>query len=290
MKRLFALAAIASVCACSKVPSGHVGIKVHLLGTSKGVESEELGVGRYWIGMNEELHLFPTFKQNYRWTASKTEESPTNEGFLFQTKEGLEVGADVGITYFLKKDKIHSIFQKYRRGVDEITDTFLRNHVRDALIDVVSHMPVEKVYGAGKGEILEKVSAKVKDAVAEDGIIIEKIYFLGSFRLPDQVIKAVSAKIEATQRAIQRQNEVAMSKAEAAKQIESSRGVAESNLIKAKADAEAILMRAKAEAKANELITKSINPTLVRYKSIEKWNGALPKVTSDVIPMINVGE
>ena len=67
--------------ACSKVPSGHVGVKVYLLGGEKGVDSEELGVGRYYIGINEELYLFPTFKQNYVWTADEREGSESNESF-----------------------------------------------------------------------------------------------------------------------------------------------------------------------------------------------------------------
>ena len=57
-----------SLAACSTVPAGHVGVKVYLLGGSKGVDSEELGVGRYWIGWNEQLYIFPTYMQNYTWT------------------------------------------------------------------------------------------------------------------------------------------------------------------------------------------------------------------------------
>ena len=34
--------------ACSKVPTGHVGLKVYLLG-NRGVDQEVLGVGRYFI-------------------------------------------------------------------------------------------------------------------------------------------------------------------------------------------------------------------------------------------------
>ena len=37
---------------CRKVPAGNVGIRVHLLGTAKGVDVEELPVGRYHIGIN----------------------------------------------------------------------------------------------------------------------------------------------------------------------------------------------------------------------------------------------
>lgn len=48
---------------CSKVEAGHVGVKVYLLGRDKGVDSEVLGVGRYWIGWNEDLYLFPTYQQ-----------------------------------------------------------------------------------------------------------------------------------------------------------------------------------------------------------------------------------
>ena len=98
-----------------KVPAGYVGVKVFLLGTKKGVNSKELGVGRYWIGINEELYKFPTFTQNYTWTASKNEGSKDNESILFQTREGLTVGADIGVSYHIDPTKVSSIFEKYRK-------------------------------------------------------------------------------------------------------------------------------------------------------------------------------
>ncbi|WP_219622928.1 SPFH domain-containing protein, partial [Vibrio parahaemolyticus] len=123
---------------CSKITAGHVGIKVNLLGGDKGVQAEEVGVGRYWVGVNEELYSFPTFSQNYVWTASETEGSENDESISFQTIEGLAVNADVGITYRIDPTKVSKIFEKYRRGVDEITDVYLRNMVRDALVEKAS--------------------------------------------------------------------------------------------------------------------------------------------------------
>lgn len=35
-----------------RVKPGYVAVKVYLLGGSKGVDYEELGVGRYWVGLN----------------------------------------------------------------------------------------------------------------------------------------------------------------------------------------------------------------------------------------------
>ncbi len=265
----------------NKVPAGNVGIKVYLLGTSKGVESEELGVGRYWIGFNEELYLFPTFKQNYSWQAS--------QGFKFQTKEGMEVQADIGITYYLEQSKIHKIFQKYRRGIDEITDTFLRNHVRDALNSIASDMEVESVYGKGKSNFIVEVEKKVRSQIEAEGIIIEKLYIVGSFKLPKAVTSALNRKIEATQRAEQRENELREAEAEAKKKIAEADGKGKSLVKIAKADAESKLLKAEAEAKANQLVSKSLTEPLIKYKSIETWNGELPKVVSDkTMPMINL--
>lgn len=265
-----------------KVPAGNVGIKVYLLGTSKGVESEELGVGRYWMGINEELYLFPTFKQNYSWQG--------DQGFRFQTKEGMEVVADIGITYYLQQSKIHKIFQKYRRGIDEITDTFLRNHVRDALNSIASDMEVEYVYGKAKSKFIADVQEKVRSQIAEEGIIIEKLYLVGSFKLPNAVTSALNRKIEATQRAEQRENELREAEAEAKKKIAEADGKGKSLVTIAKADAQSRLLRAEAESKANLMVSKSITESLIKYKGIEAWNGQLPRVTSgNVLPMLDIG-
>jgi len=263
--------------ACSRVPAGFVGIKVYLLGTSKGVDTEVLNVGRYYIGINEELYLFPTFQQNYVWTKDVTEGSPRDESLTFQTKEGMGVNVDVGISYHLNADKIPSIFQKYRRGIEEITDVFLRNSVRDAINDVGSSMSVEEVYGSKKNHLFELIQEKVIAEVGPQGILIDKLYLVGSMRLPNNVVAALNSKIEATQRAQQRENEVQEAKAQAAKEVATAEG-----------SAKAALMKAKAEAEANQLKLRTLTPELIRYEAIQRWNGVLPQVSGGVVPFLNL--
>lgn len=269
---------LGTVAACSTVPAGHVGVKVFLLGGEKGVDSEELGVGRYWIGMNEELYIFPTFMQNYVWTRDATEGSSNDESISFQTADGMTANADVGISYSIDPAKVTQIFQTYRRGVDEITDTFLRNMVRDALVKQASNKPIEYVYGAGKADLMASVQKDVNDQVGPLGIKIDKIYWIGEIRLPPTVIDSINAKNAATQMAQQRQNEVAQAKAEADKKIEDARGTAES-----------ILRVADAQAKANKLLAQSLTPEFVQYQAITKWDGILPKFTgSAAVPFVDV--
>lgn len=262
---LFVLFSVFSLIGCSKVPAGHVGVKVYLLGGQKGVDHEVLGVGRYWVGINEELYLFPVFQQNYTW--SRTGEGGVDESLTFQTREGMAVNVDVGISYSINAEKISTLFQKYRRGVNEITDVVIRNSVRDALNDVAATLTVEEAYSVKKAELFEQVKVIVQKDFAPFGIIIDNIYVIGTMRLPNNVVQALNAKIEATQRAQQRENELREAEAEARKKI----------------------ALAEAEAKANQLLQKALTPEFIQYEAIKKWSGQLPHITGGgALPFINV--
>ncbi len=252
-KLVFVLSIVLAM-ACSKVPAGYVGVKVNLYGTSKGVQAEELPVGRYWIGVNEELYTFPTFTQNYVWTRSSTEGSPNDESISFQTNEGVVVNTDVGISYHINEKKVTDIFQKYRKGINEITDIYIRNEVRDAMIKVASANTVESMYGLGKNDFIARVDSTVKTQLQPIGIEIEKVYLVGELRLPENIVVALNAKIEATQRAMQRENELKETEAQAKMDIAKAQGVAE----------------------AQRLMQQSLTPELLRKLWIEKWDGHLP--------------
>ena len=199
---------------------------------------------------------------------NENEGSPNNESITFQTVEGLSVNADIGISYHIHPDSVSKIFVKYRRGVDEITDVFLRNMVRDAFVTCSSTKKIESIYGIGKAELITEVDSMVKSQVNDIGIVIEKIYYIGELRLPPSIVNALNAKIEATQKAQQRENEIAKAEAEAKVKIAEAEGHAKS-----------VLIKAKAEAEANRLLNQSMSPTLVDYFKVEKWDGKLPTYT-----------
>jgi len=277
-KMMFVLLVLMFLVSCSKVPAGHVGVKVYLLGGSKGVESEQLGVGGYWIGWNEELYLFPTFTQNYVWTKDKNEGSPNDESISFQTVEGMSVNADVGISYSVKPEKVAEVFQKYRKQMGEITDIYLRNMVRDAFVSIASTMPVENVYGAGKAELLKRVEDYVKSQ-CDDMFNIERIYLVGDLRLPPQVTQALNLKIQATQQAQQIENEIRSAKAQAEKKI-----------AEAKGEADSLLLVAESQAKANKILAASLTSEFVQYQALKQWNGVLPTtmIPNGATPFVNV--
>lgn len=258
-----------SLVGCSKVPAGQVGVKVYLLGTSKGISNEILGPGRYLIGWNQDLYLFPTYQQNYSWTESAHEGSASDESFTMQTSEGQSVNCDIAITYHYETDKISDLFQKFREGNDEIRDKQLHNYVRNAMNEEASKMLVSEIYGIKKIQFILAVEKDVREKVVIDGIIIDQISLIGAFRLPPTLEKALNAKNEAVQKAQQVQNEVMESKAQA-----------EKNVAIAEGEARSILIKAQAQAKANRLLSASLTRELIEKNKVEKWNGVYPLFVS----------
>lgn len=263
---------------CTRVEYGNVGVKVDLLGTDKGVQSQVVGVGRYWIGVNEELYTFPTYQVNYTYTEDTTEGSPRNEEFTFQTKEGMACEVDLGVAMHFNVDKISSMFQKYHKGEQEIRSVVVRNEIRDALVSVTSSLPVEYVYGEGKKQIIDSVKKIVTTNLKASGIEIDNIYLIGIVRIPKTVRDALNSKVEMTQQAQKAENEV--KKAEADAKIAAAQAQGRAN---------SVLIEAKAQADANRLLNASLTDNLIRNNAIDKWNGELPTYSGGgAIPFLNI--
>lgn len=258
-----------SMTACSAVPAGSVGILVNKYGGNKGVDEAVKTPGYYWLTWNEEMFIFPTFQQNYTFTKNPHEGNPAHqaddESFTFQSNDGMSINADVGLSYHLETGKIPTVFQRYREGVVELTEIQIRNVLRSSLNEVSSTYSVTDLYGTKKEDFLVTVKEKMRKDATLDGIVIDNIYFVGTMRLPETIVAALNSKIEATQRAQQRQNEVAEAQAQAAKEV-----------AKAQGEAQARLTVAAAEAKSNLLVSQSVTPNLIQYIKAKRWNGVAP--------------
>jgi len=282
LKAIVLAVSVLSLSACSRVPAGYRGVIVNLYGNTKGVSEESVGVGRYFTGWNQELYLFPTFLQNRSWTNA--------QAITMQTSEGLTITTDAGITYQIQPENIVKVFTKYRLGINEITDTFLHNMVRDAMNEVASTMTVDQIYGVKKEVFIRRVNDIVIKESAINGINVDKIYLIGSFVLPEMVRQSIDVKIQASQNAIKVENEIATSNAQAKKTIVEAKASAQQRIIEAEANAKQITLNAEAQAQANKILSASLTPEFVQYQAILKWNGTLPQTSAGgVLPFINIG-
>lgn len=253
-----AMIAVAAVgmTGCERVQPGEVGIKVNKLGEDKGV-GEVVGVGRVWTGWNTELYTFPTFKQ------MKTYDEP----FSFQMSDGTAIGHKIGVAYRVDPAKVTTVFQTYRKGVDDITESDLRQKIADTLNRLASRMTTDKFIDGGKADLLSQALKELQEDMGPVGIEVMSLSWVDKPIYPETVISSINAKVTANQTTLQRIQEVQQSKAEADKKIEEARGEAESTKLRANAEADSINTRGDALRK---------NPEVLKLNLIDKWDGKLP--------------
>ncbi len=292
---LITLAVLVAACvvgsaSCTRVDPGHVGIRVKLAGSQRGVQNAPIVTG--WVAYNPLTELiveFPTSVQNIVWTRDTHEGSLTDESITFASSEGVSVNADVGLAFHIEPDKAPRLYARFRqRDVMILAHGYVRNVVREAINETASEMPVQEIYGAGKTRLLNESHRKVADRLSADGFVIDQLTFNSALRLPDNVVAAINRAMEATQNAIQAENRVRQIRAEADQQIAASRGEAEAARQRASGEADALLIRARAEAQANEIIRLSMTPAVIQYRALERWDGHLPVVNSGQIPMLTM--
>jgi regulator of protease activity HflC (stomatin/prohibitin superfamily) len=250
------------------VEPGFVGITVDCYGDEKGVQDYVLETGRVWYNpWTEVVYEYPTYMQNRVWSGNMLEGGLTGGPLTFNSSEGATITADVGLNYTLNRDKVPALFVEFRKELDVITDSYLRNQVRDAFNMVGGQYKAMDIFGGRKQEFLDEVKRNLETKLGERAFQIDSISIIGSPRAEDRVMASINAGVEATQRAIEAENKVRQIEAEAQQAI-----------AKAKGEAESELTRAKAAAEANQLVAKSLTPALVQYKLLEKWDGTAPKV------------
>ncbi|GAB4129079.1 MAG: SPFH domain-containing protein [Raineya sp.] len=253
--------------ACKRIDAGHVGLVVKLYGSEKGVQDVTEATGWVWFNpFTTQIYEFPTFVQNAVFTRDAAEGSRSNEEFRVTTKDGLVVSFDVSMNYRVAPNKAADIFKKYRKPLEELDKTIMRNYMRDAYNKISGRYTAEQLY-ENKVQFQTESENEIKNFLGREGFIVEQVVLLNELRLPQGVVDNINAKINARQIALKKEQEVAQEKAEAQKEIE-----------KAKGYAEAMRIRVEAEAEYNKKLAESISPNLIEYEKIKKWNGQTPTV------------
>lgn len=257
-----------------RIDAGHTGIKVKLYGTDKGVQDVTQVTGAIWYWpFSTSIYEVPTFVQNVVYQYDRN--SDRNQEFRVTTKNGLVVKFDVSMNYRTPDTSVVSIFKKYRKPVGELEQGFIRNYVREAFNKTAGEYTASELYER-RTEFQTKSAQMIYDMLAPEGFLVEQVVLLNELRLPQSVVQNIEAKINATQTALRKQEELAQATADAQKQIADAKGRAES-----------LIIQSKAEAEANKLRQASLTKELLMQQWIEKWNGELPTVSSDGQMMLN---
>ncbi|MET0595072.1 MAG: prohibitin family protein [Polyangiaceae bacterium] len=268
---------ILSAYTLTRIDAGHVGIRVKLAGSMRGVQDIPVVTG--WVFYNpliEQIEQFPISVQNVVWTQSHAEGRGHDDSITFSSQEGVNINADIGLSFHIEPSLAPHLYVRFRQpNLMLIADGYVRNAVREAFNDVASRMAVQEIYGPGKGKLVSDVTGRLNGVLGKDGFIIDQLTINGALRLPENVAQAINRAMEATQNAIQAENRVRQVRAEADQAIAQAHGAAEASRQRAEGEADAVLIRARADARANEIIRLSTSGAVLQYRAIERWDGKL---------------
>ncbi len=263
---VLAIGAMPILGGCSKqVDPGHVGIEVDMYGKDRGVQGATIATGMVWYNpITTNIYTYPISIQTAIWTRSPHEGSKDNDEITYNSSEGLTFTADISLSYQLVPEKVPAFYVKFRSDdLNTFTHGFLRNIARDAFNETAAKYTTDELYGAKKDEVLAKVREQVNAQVADIGVVLQQLGYVGAPRPPEAVVAAINAKIKAIQDAQAAQNKVAQIQAEANQAI-------------AQADG---------QAKANKLLDASLTPNLIEWRrlqlvkeAVDKWDGHRPMV------------
>lgn len=232
---------------CTKIPAGNIGIKVNLYGDNKGVNASTVQPGRYFETFGVDYYKYPLFVNMYPFTAGIDEGSPIDESFNFQTKEGVKCNADIGVQARADGSKATTLFQTYREDMQVIIKQYVKADIRDAMNRHVASLSVDSLYGSGKITLMNNVTKDLQDKYSKVGLIIESVTLLSDIRFPKEIQQGIVDKMTASQKAMQRENELREAEALAKKKV----------------------IEAEADAAANRAKVQTITPQLIEWERLQ---------------------
>ena len=268
-----------------RIPAGYVGVVDNMNG---GVAGEILSQGWHVVSPTKKVTTYSIGIEQSYLTASDKGDSRDDESFSIPTSDGKTVRVDLEFSYRFDESRVADTFVKFKgKSGDVIKDTFIKPKIIAWTQEVSASYPVTDIFGDKRTEINTELDTYLKAKFDPYGIIIDTVNFT-NISVDDETAAAIQKKVNA-----QQELELANIEAETAKiQAEKDRQVAEikaqEKVIAAEADAEAMVIEAEAEAEANREIASSLTPELIDKIRAEQWNGQLPHVTGDSMPIIKV--
>ena len=257
------------------VNPGYVGIVIHRAGG--GVDAVPLGPGVHArIPFATGIEEYPVFLKTLVLGRSPNEGSGQNDEINVNSVEGQPLALDVSLSFQLEPALTPKLYTMFRTDINLITHGFVKQTIRQALQEVVGTEPVADVIGPKKAEATSRVYALIAKRLQPLGFDVKQ-FTINELRAPPSVMEAINQKNVMQQQALTAQNE-----------LQKNTFNAQGDSIKAAGRAKAITAEAEAQAKANELLARSITPTLVQYELTKKWDGKLPQVSGGATPLIQL--
>lgn len=239
--------------ACRTVDSGEIGIKFHKWAVGENYGGVE-GTCKGWVFYNKyttDIFSYPTYVQRKNY-----------QPFKVNAKDASTFIMDPTIAYSINPDKATRIFTKYRKGIAELEDGYIRTCIYEAYRTCANKYTSDSLM-SNREHFEADVRARLEKTLMAEGFVVSE--FTSQITPPQSLAEMIDQKNRAVQSSLKAENQV--------KEAEANAKIA---IAKAKGEAEAMRIKADGEAYYNREIAASLSELIVREDFIQKWNGQLP--------------
>ncbi|MBF0458192.1 MAG: prohibitin family protein [Nitrospirae bacterium] len=220
------------------------------------------------IVLSEGLHILIPIVQTVAKMDVRVHKSQTNAEA--SSKDLQEVSSVIAINYHILPDKANLIYQSIGTSYKErIIDPAVQEIVKATTARYTAEELITK-----RPIVSEEMRSGLAERLIKHQIVVDEFSIM-NFSFSKLFMEAIESKQTAEQLALK----------------------ASRDLDRIKIEAEQKITQARAEAEALRLQKENISPDLIKLrrieatiKAIDKWNGILPKVTSQNMPFIDVKE
>jgi regulator of protease activity HflC (stomatin/prohibitin superfamily) len=227
------------------------------------------------VVLQEGIHVKVPFAQKVVMINNRIVKTEvTTEAF---SKDLQTVSSVIAVNYHINKSSSGDVYKEVGLGYEDVLITPAINEVLKA---VTANYTAQQLVST-RGEVSVLLDESLNAKLNEYGIYVDDLNII-NWDFTEEYISAIEAKQVAEQNLIKTRTEqeqaLVIANTEAQKQV-----------IAAQAEADKIKLLADATAESNRTIADSLSDILIRYETLQKWDGQLPKVTSGSDTLIDIG-
>ncbi|MEA4870582.1 MAG: prohibitin family protein [Christensenella sp.] len=227
------------------------------------------------VVLQEGFHVKVPFAQNIVMINNRIVKTEvTTEAF---SKDLQTVSTVIAVNYHINKSSSADIYKQVGLGFE---DVLVMPAINEVLKAVTANYTAQQLVSS-RGEVSLLLDETLNAKLNEYGIMVDDLNII-NWDFSEEYIQAIEAKQVAEQNLIKTRTEqeqaLVIANTEAQKQV-----------IAAQAEADKIKLLADATASSNRTIAESLTDILIRYETLQKWDGQLPKVTSGSDTLVDIG-
>jgi regulator of protease activity HflC (stomatin/prohibitin superfamily) len=225
--------------------------------------------------LSEGIHFVTPFRDNVVQLEVRTQK--TVENAASASRDLQDVSTQVAVNYHINPESAQLLYQQL--GYD-YANRVIAPAIQESVKQVTARFNAENLI-TNRETVKSEIEQQIKQRLAAYNIAVEALS-ITEFQFSEQFRRAVEAKVEAEQRALQANNDLRRIEIEAQQAEARAVGEQQANIARAEGVRQAAVLQAQGEAEAIQIVEAQLreNPRYLEWLKTQRWDGVLPLVTS----------